>query len=913
MFRHKVAILLSFLPAISIAQFVIDNEVHNSGLHKFCRPGSIVSPGSPTNPVSFSGSAIGQYFATEQIHLTDGFKAEDFNSTGGFRASIIPVVEEVVIIEPGNTVGKYEKIEFGIQLPTDIQDAVELFLNGDNTLGILKYEQGLNPFNPEHISVEAIFTSPEIIGPLGILVQPADQRKYGFFYKGFDRQDLYDAGGNSGADGINDTWAEVPSIYPFRVRFAPDITGDWSVVFRIVVNGNSLDPCNIGTVEDFVCVNSTNKGYLQVAASNRYLEFNNGDQYFGVGLNVAGPDAGCYPPVPMEDYQEQLDYLVQVANTGANAVRFLTEPTRHMLEMEEHQVGNYYENMNRAWEQDKLIEQCETHDLYTTIAIGSTAWLQHSKVDTNSFGDIVYNSLIGCYPHWDSNPYKLAFNLENTVDFYSDEATRKAFKNRLRYTMARWGYSTNISNWQLMNEYEHTHVIGTNGTRVNVSDNENPNKVADMQAIYDWHAEMATYIKTELGNRNHLLSADQGSVIEDAVVFAAPNLDLISFHPYFYDRNRNVKERFEKAKDQIEEFQMPLCFAESGINVQHKVAECTDVAFHNDIWASSFMGTYSTGLNWWWNRGGILDQGYEFHFTPLVDFMYAANLEENQMGTGNFGVQRYPENALVGQGAPGSSHDFDDDSNPLIEAFVLLSPDGNRAVGWIHNRTNYWYNLQADPCIDSLVLSDSSRVIKLYDVQDDDSSFDQPADMNNEHFRIRNLDPFRQYEIEWVNTISGSIVDQYQFTTGTGIPFLGYKIDIPDTINENHDLTFRLFRKSEGSYRKNLSDSILKRDSIYLTYPVKTETIERKLVPSINNQSFVSVFPNPSNGAINVNVSSDFIGAELRVENVYGQVVYQKLVMDSSFTVDLSSESKGVYVMSVENKIIRLAKRMVIQ
>lgn len=51
----------------------------------------------------------------------------------------------------------YEKIEFGIELPEEIQDKIDLFLNS-NTSAANPNHTGLNPYDPQDISVEATVT-----------------------------------------------------------------------------------------------------------------------------------------------------------------------------------------------------------------------------------------------------------------------------------------------------------------------------------------------------------------------------------------------------------------------------------------------------------------------------------------------------------------------------------------------------------------------------------------------------------------------------------------------------------------------------------------------------------------------------------------------------------------------------------
>jgi len=61
--------------------------------------------------------------------------------------------------------------------------------------------------------------------------------------------------------------------------------------------------------------------------------------------------------------------------------------------------------------------------------------------------------------------------------FFSDERVKKAFRNRYRYIVARWGYSRNIMSWDLWNE-------------VDLVEGYDPGTVSA------WHREMAQYLKS---------------------------------------------------------------------------------------------------------------------------------------------------------------------------------------------------------------------------------------------------------------------------------------------------------------------------------------------------------------------------------------------------------------------------------
>lgn len=85
--------------------------------------------------------------------------------------------------------------------------------------------------------------------------------------------------------------------------------------------------------------------------------------------------------------------------------------------------------------------------------------------------------------NWAENPWNLDNGgfLTSPGDFFTDPLARQLTRDKLRYIVARWGYSSSIMAWELFNE-----VHWTNARRGD----------ADAQAaVAAWHTEMARHIR----------------------------------------------------------------------------------------------------------------------------------------------------------------------------------------------------------------------------------------------------------------------------------------------------------------------------------------------------------------------------------------------------------------------------------
>ena len=79
--------------------------------------------------------------------------------------------------------------------------------------------------------------------------------------------------------------------------------------------------------------------------------------------------------------------------------------------------------------------------------------------------------------------------------------------------------------------------------------------------------------------------------------------------------------------------------------------------------------------------------------------------------------------------------------------------------------------------------------------------------------------------------------------------------------------------------------------------------------------STVSVFPNPSNGVVNVELNAT-TSAAITVVDVLGQVIYSSntsFVAGQRQMIDLSSNAKGMYILSIEGEGVNTVERITIK
>ena len=301
-----------------------------------------------------------------------------------------------------------------------------------------------NPYNYDEVVVRATFT-----GPSGEQMEVD-----GFFMRDYE---------------LNETTGGLTPIGDgtFKVRFSPNTIGVWTC--EVVVTDQN------GTGEwepeiTFTCVPTTNpenKGFIRANQTN-YLHFDNNEQYIPIGENIAWQNTNAFL-----NYRE---WLTALSENGGNFFRLWHAHWGLGIEWENGWNGfqglRRYKETNSFY-QDWLYDFCAENGLYVMLCLQ-----HHGPVSTQ------------VNPNWNDSPYNTVNGgpCENTWDFFTDALAKAHTKNRLRYIVARWGYSRNILCWELFNEVDWTDDF-----------------TIYQSAVADWHAEMAQYLK-EIDPYQHLVT-----------------------------------------------------------------------------------------------------------------------------------------------------------------------------------------------------------------------------------------------------------------------------------------------------------------------------------------------------------------------------------------------------------------------
>ncbi|MBU1078580.1 MAG: DUF5060 domain-containing protein [Spirochaetes bacterium] len=355
----------------------------------------------------------------------------------------------------------------------------------------------------------------------------------------------------------------------WKIRFTPDKSGTWKYFVKVRNPKGKVR----SSMYQFTCSPSSRDGFIRVDKGHpEFFSTDRGTFYYPIGQNVGWASQTEYD-----------QYFTEMAANGENWGRLWMANWNVALEWKPmgyyRGLGSY--NLNNALRLDEIMQAAEKKSVYLQLVFDF-----HGAFSTT------------VNPEWQNNPY----NAENggpcsdPQEFFTSESAKSLYKKRLRYIIARWGYSTHVLAWEFFNEINFTDGF---------------NRSIDKE----WHEEMSRFVK-RIDPYKHLNTTSYYNEFNEKT-YELDTIDFAQIHNYYSE----IVQMMKNIPARMKQFNKPYFFGEFGSDSRDGVDDLDKkgVFNHAGIWAQFMMPSGGNAMPWWWNTHIHPNKLY-YHFKALAAF-----------------------------------------------------------------------------------------------------------------------------------------------------------------------------------------------------------------------------------------------------------------------------------------------------
>ena len=341
----------------------------------------------------------------------------------------------------------------------------------------------------------------------------------------------------------------------WKARFTPREVGKYS--FVAIYSQPGMESVSNPILLDVKQGNG--HGFLHVN-DNWTLRYEDGTLFRGVGENLCWESRATDDSKYFSNLHEQFErfsypaMLSKFAQLGGNFTRMWMCSWNFPIDRKKDFNNRRYSetsepiNESAAKRLDETLELCEKLDIKVMLCMGA------GEMRTNK-------------------------------NFFVSREERARYHNRLRYIVARWGYSTSIAMWEFFNEIDN----------IQFRDSKNPIPAED---IVSWHTEMSHYLRS-IDPYQHIITTSI-SHRDLKGLNDIPDIDINQKH--IYKQTSIIPETIVQYEHRHGK---PYIIGEFGYEWDWSknfddFAEGMDVDFRRGLWYGLFSPTPVTPMSWWW-------------------------------------------------------------------------------------------------------------------------------------------------------------------------------------------------------------------------------------------------------------------------------------------------------------------------
>jgi hypothetical protein len=419
----------------------------------------------------------------------------------------------------------------------------------------------------------------------------------------------------------------------WKIRYAPVGEGPRRVVIYAEENGvrRPIKPALLTPERFDVSGEPLRNGFVRVDPldSQRFQRMPGGP-YYPLGINVGWDTA------PEEKVET---ILTQLAAAGGNWARIWMchwdGKNLDWVQDQKNPIGEIDLTVARRW--DGIVALAERLDVPFQMVLQ-----HHGQFSTK------------VNPNWKEHPWNVANGgfLKSPDDFFTDPKAQELTRRKLRYIVARYGYSPAVMAWELFNEVEFTDAAKSPAGRT---------------AIFEWHQMMAAYLRS-IDPNGHLVTTS-AAPLSDPVWATA---DYIQQHAYPPDP-LSGSGGFEVNPLALSR---PIFYGEIGTtDPSGTSAGDGGRALRDVLWGSMFAGAGGAAQYWAWDQ--VAREKLFSIIQSAAGFTKMANLASGRWERMPVRVKTDGRADLVF--GPGQRW------NSMVDPRISLLPDGAsrpEGVGW---------------------------------------------------------------------------------------------------------------------------------------------------------------------------------------------------------------------------------------
>lgn len=374
---------------------------------------------------------------------------------------------------------------------------------------------------------------------------------------------------------------------------------------------------------EFQCEAGSGHGFVRVSRKDpQYFETSDGTFFYPIGHVTRSPDDARWQPLAFDDPDslpaadlsdpswrtvKYASWFKQMQQAGENFCVIWMSPWWLGLEWSETRpgyggVGQY--NQRHAAQLDEILQLAEQHQIKVLLFTAN-----HGR----------YSTVVD--REWFENPHRSKAPdgpVATPTDFFESDACRIAEQNRLRYILARWGYSTALMGIGLCTETGwldpyHGFQADIDAPVVGGAAREQKRINQRRELVVDWYRSISRYVRS-MDIHEHIVTLQFAKLDDGNEAWEYPEFEIVLNNAYAGQLTSHwlakyLEQPIEGTADgflawsrHLGRKDKPSLVAEWGGHHLHNASSCLKTELRTGAWAISMSDISGISGFWWYTE-----------------------------------------------------------------------------------------------------------------------------------------------------------------------------------------------------------------------------------------------------------------------------------------------------------------------